>query len=114
MSSARLQVLNNAHASYLRVEHIFNLWALISCRTGETLLLEGPDIPPGPRFGVGSGPILLDDVNCTGKEPSLLLCSRREWLCHDCSHQEDVHIACNPEINGESLPASKIAPCRSV
>uniref|UniRef100_A0A3P9H0A6 Neurotrypsin n=1 Tax=Oryzias latipes TaxID=8090 RepID=A0A3P9H0A6_ORYLA len=64
------------------------------------------DIPPGPRFGVGSGPILLDDVNCTGKEPSLLLCSRREWLCHDCSHQEDVHIACNPEINGESLPAS--------
>uniref|UniRef100_A0A8C7X4N0 Neurotrypsin n=1 Tax=Oryzias sinensis TaxID=183150 RepID=A0A8C7X4N0_9TELE len=75
-------------------------------RTGETLLLEGPDIPPGPRFGVGSGPILLDDVNCTGKEPSLLLCSRREWLCHDCSHQEDVHIACNPEINGESLPTS--------
>lgn len=84
-------------------------WALISCRIGETLLLEGPDIPPGPRFGVGSGPILLDDVNCTGKEPSLLLCNRREWLRHDCTHQEDVHIACNPEINGESLPTSKIA-----
>ncbi|XP_024145323.1 neurotrypsin [Oryzias melastigma] len=75
-------------------------------RIGETLLLEGPDIPPGPRFGVGSGPILLDDVNCTGKEPSLLLCNRREWLRHDCTHQEDVHIACNPEINGESLPTS--------
>uniref|UniRef100_A0A3P9DDF5 Neurotrypsin n=1 Tax=Maylandia zebra TaxID=106582 RepID=A0A3P9DDF5_9CICH len=62
---------------------------------------------PVPRFGVGLGPILLDDVSCTGKEPSLLLCNRREWLHHDCTHQEDVNIACNPEHNGEGLPISK-------
>ncbi|KAG7225861.1 hypothetical protein INR49_014384 [Caranx melampygus] len=59
-----------------------------------------------PRFGVGSGPILLDDVSCTGKEPSLLLCNRREWLRHDCTHHEDVSISCSPERNGESLPTS--------
>lgn len=76
-------------------------------RLGETLLSEGLDITPVPRFGVGSGPILLDDVSCTGKEPSLLLCNRREWLHHDCSHHEDVNIACSPERNGESLPTSK-------
>uniref|UniRef100_A0A3B5AAV9 Neurotrypsin n=1 Tax=Stegastes partitus TaxID=144197 RepID=A0A3B5AAV9_9TELE len=69
----------------------------------------GLDITSVPRFGVGSGPILLDDVSCTGKEPSLLLCNRREWLRHDCTHHEDVNIACSPErsvpvrlVGGES------------
>lgn len=79
----------------------------ISCRLGETLLSEGLDITPVPRFGVGSGPILLDDVSCTGKEPSLFLCNRREWLHHDCTHHEDVNIACSPEHNGESISTSK-------
>ncbi|KAK1885791.1 Neurotrypsin [Dissostichus eleginoides] len=75
-------------------------------RLGETLLSEGLDITPVPRFGVGSGPILLDDVSCTGKEPSILVCNRNEWLRHDCTHHEDVNIACSPGRNGESLPMS--------
>lgn len=79
----------------------------LSRRFGETLLSEGLDITPVPRFGVGSGPILLDDVSCTGKEPSLTLCNRREWLRHDCTHHEDVNIACSPERSAESLPTSK-------
>lgn len=76
-------------------------------RLGETLLSEGLDLTPVPRFGVGSGPILLDDVSCTGKEPSILLCNKREWFHHDCTHHEDVNIACIPELNGESRLASK-------
>lgn len=52
---------------------------------------------------MGSGPIHLDDVSCTGKEPSLLLCIRSEWLQHDCTHHEDVNIVCNPEHSGEGL-----------
>lgn len=78
-------------------------------RSGETLLSEGLDITSVPRFGLGSGPIVLDDVSCTGKEPGLLLCKRREWLRHDCTHHEDVNIACSPERSGESLPLSKKA-----
>lgn len=76
-------------------------------RLAETVLSEGLDITPVPRFGVGSGPILLDDVSCTGKEPSLLLCNKREWLRHDCTHHEDVNIACSTERIGDSLPTSK-------
>uniref|UniRef100_A0A667WN13 Neurotrypsin n=1 Tax=Myripristis murdjan TaxID=586833 RepID=A0A667WN13_9TELE len=57
-----------------------------------------------PRFGVGSGPIVLDDVSCTGKEPGLLLCNKREWLRHDCTHHEDVNIVCSPERTGEGVP----------
>ncbi|KAF7670313.1 hypothetical protein LDENG_00271850 [Lucifuga dentata] len=75
-------------------------------RFGESLLSEGLDVTSVPRFGMGSGPILLDDVSCTGKEPSLLLCNRREWLRHDCTHHEDVNIACSPERNGDGLPTS--------
>ncbi|XP_070408687.1 neurotrypsin isoform X2 [Nothobranchius furzeri] len=75
-------------------------------RVGETLLSAGLDITPIPRFGLGSGPILLDDVSCTGKEPSLLLCNKKEWLRHDCSHHEDVSIACGPERGGGSFPTS--------
>ncbi|XP_057700240.1 neurotrypsin [Corythoichthys intestinalis] len=75
-------------------------------RLGQTLVPEGLDITPVPRFGVASGPILLDDVSCTGKEPSLLLCKREEWLRHDCTHHEDVNIACNAERLGDGLPTS--------
>lgn len=82
-----------------------NLFTCWPCRLGETLVSEVLDITPVPRFGVGSGPILLDDVSCTGKEPSLLLCNRREWLRHDCTHHEDVNLVCSPEHNGESLPS---------
>ncbi|XP_068613041.1 neurotrypsin-like [Brachionichthys hirsutus] len=72
-------------------------------RLGKTLLSDGRDVAPVQHFGLGSGPILLDDVSCSGKEPSLLLCNRREWFRHDCTHHEDVNIACS---NGESLPTS--------
>ncbi|XP_061628246.1 neurotrypsin isoform X3 [Phyllopteryx taeniolatus] len=75
-------------------------------RLGQTLVPEGLDITLVPRYGVASGPILLDDVSCTGKEPSLLLCKRKEWLHHDCTHHEDVNIACNAERLGDRLPTS--------
>lgn len=86
---------------------MFVCTCLLFYRLGETLLSEGLDITPVPRFGVGSGPILLDDVSCTGKEPGLVLCNKREWFRHDCTHHEDVNIACSPERNGGSRPASK-------
>uniref|UniRef100_A0A8C4YK83 Neurotrypsin n=1 Tax=Gopherus evgoodei TaxID=1825980 RepID=A0A8C4YK83_9SAUR len=42
-------------------------------------------------------PIWLDDVSCSGKESTILQCSKREWGKHDCSHQEDVRITCHPD-----------------
>ncbi|XP_061882234.1 neurotrypsin [Entelurus aequoreus] len=75
-------------------------------RLGQTLVPEVLDITPNPRFGVASGPILLDEVSCAGKEPGLLLCRRKEWLRHDCTHHQDVNIACNPERLGDGITAS--------
>ncbi|XP_053711943.1 neurotrypsin [Synchiropus splendidus] len=75
-------------------------------RSGETLISEGLDITPVPPFGKGSGPIILDDVSCTGKEPSLLLCNKGQWLRHDCTHYEDVSIKCRPDPNRDTHPPS--------
>lgn len=111
--SSEVFTLSYVHSNILQSVH-FGWFSKCSCmcvflcdRVGKTLFSEGPDITPTSRFGEGSGPILLDDVSCTGKEPSLLLCSKREWLHHDCTHDEDVNIACSPEHIGSSLPTSK-------
>ncbi|XP_060102846.1 neurotrypsin [Heteronotia binoei] len=49
------------------------------------------------------GPIWLDDVSCSGKESSILQCSKREWGRHDCSHQEDVRLSCYPDNDSHRI-----------
>lgn len=46
------------------------------------------------RFGIGTGRIWLDDVNCQGSEARLTSCSNRGIEQHDCGHSEDVAIYC--------------------
>ena len=43
-------------------------------------------------FGVGSGPILLDNVQCTGDEDSLVNCTYISN--HNCLHFEDAGVVC--------------------
>lgn len=45
-------------------------------------------------FGKGTGPILMDRVNCTGSERSLALCQFRGFGHQSCSHSEDAGVAC--------------------
>jgi hypothetical protein len=46
------------------------------------------------RFGQGSGPIHLDDVNCAGTESALGDCSANPIGINDCSHVEDAGVRC--------------------
>lgn len=45
------------------------------------------------RFGSGSGPIFLDQLNCRGDESNILSCGSPSFV-HYCTHEEDVGVIC--------------------
>jgi len=46
------------------------------------------------KYGPGTGPIWLDNVQCTGREKSFSQCAHRGWGVHTNTHSEDVSISC--------------------
>ena len=46
------------------------------------------------HFGVGSGSIFLDDVQCTSSSNQLLRCPTRKILSHNCHHSDDAGVGC--------------------
>uniref|UniRef100_A0A5F8HDC9 SRCR domain-containing protein n=1 Tax=Monodelphis domestica TaxID=13616 RepID=A0A5F8HDC9_MONDO len=51
--------------------------------------------PTESWFGEGSGEILLDDVECTGRESYLGQCPHGGWFLHNCGHGEDASVICS-------------------
>ncbi len=45
-------------------------------------------------YGPGTGPIVLDDVECTGTEQRLEDCAHLPFGLHDCVHAEDAGVVC--------------------
>ena len=46
-------------------------------------------------YGKGTGPIHLDDLNCTGSETILQDCNFPGWQTHNCGHGEDAGVVCD-------------------
>ena len=53
-------------------------------------------------FSRGSGPILMDDVRCTGSEDRLIDC-RYDSNTDDCFHYEDASVRCLPKSKEAKL-----------
>lgn len=49
-------------------------------------------------YGVGNGPIHLDDLDCIGSEENLLECSADQRGDHDCTHEEDAGVKCGGKL----------------
>jgi len=50
-------------------------------------------------FGPGTGPILVDNVKCSGLEQSLNNCTFNHL--HDCTHDEDAAVTCTGPPPGQ-------------
>ena len=67
------------------LEHLFSLIAVYT----------GSQAFQSARFGVGTGSIWLDDVNCDGNETSLINCPTYSAIGdHNCGHYEDAGVRC--------------------
>ena len=46
-------------------------------------------------YGQGTGPILLDNVRCSGSELNLLECPQNPIGQHNCGHFDDAGVTCS-------------------
>ncbi|XP_038061741.1 deleted in malignant brain tumors 1 protein-like [Patiria miniata] len=51
------------------------------------------------HFGLGPGPILLDEVQCDGSESNINECAHAEWSRHKCQHREDAGVTCGEVVS---------------
>ena len=50
-------------------------------------------------FGPGTGPILMDNVNCSGSGTDLSQCTYVNSTKQNCGHHEDAGVICFASLN---------------
>ncbi|XP_061017334.1 deleted in malignant brain tumors 1 protein-like [Dama dama] len=61
---------------------------------------EALSAPKQSHFGGGTGPIILDNVQCAGSEARVWQCPHSGWFSHNCGHHEDAGVVCSGEPPG--------------
>ncbi|XP_072529569.1 scavenger receptor cysteine-rich domain-containing protein DMBT1-like [Salminus brasiliensis] len=71
---------------------------------------EAVDALSEAHFGSGSGPIWMDDVDCSGSESTLKNCRSRLWGKHDCSQTQNSGVICSGRVKlvGESRCSGRV------
>ena len=91
--SGRVEIYNEAFGWGTICDDIWNFKnGNVTCRqlgfTGAKMIKQSA------FYGKGTGPILLDDVQCIGDESFIWECPHRGWLVHNCVHSEDAGVEC--------------------
>ena len=80
-----------------RVQYTYSLlYCVLACSNNICQLqayTTGVIFYSSAHFGQGTGPILLDNLGCSGSESRLVECSYDSHTA-DCSHSEDAGVRC--------------------
>ncbi|XP_071800220.1 scavenger receptor cysteine-rich type 1 protein M130-like isoform X2 [Asterias amurensis] len=91
-SEGRVEVFHNGTWGTVCGDGWDNTDADVVCRqlgfTGATTSWQNA------HFGLGLGPVFMDNVNCDGNEERLQDCVFRGWGVSDCPHSKDASVTC--------------------
>ncbi|XP_065721044.2 uncharacterized protein teq isoform X5 [Drosophila suzukii] len=120
----RLEGGRNANEGRLEVKHHgvwgsvcdddFNLKAAqVACNS---MGFYGPAKIEKNIYGIGNGPVWLDQVMCFGNESSIDMCNHWNWGESNCNHTEDVALRCTagPPPRSQRFSQSQLKGGRTV
>uniref|UniRef100_A0A4W4GIW1 SRCR domain-containing protein n=1 Tax=Electrophorus electricus TaxID=8005 RepID=A0A4W4GIW1_ELEEL len=94
--SGRVEVLHRGQWGTLCDDDWDMRDAAVVCR--ELGCGEAVDVLGNSHFGPGSGPIWMDDVDCSGSESTLKTCTSAGWGKHDCNQTKNAGVSCSGKM----------------
>ena len=97
-SEGRVEVIDSGQYNTICLDNWDQNLANVVCRQlGYTLVIE-PFLAFGAVFGQGTGPILEEELTCTGTESVVVHCSRAAADIGGCNHSRDASVRCSGEL----------------
>ena len=100
-SEGRIEVYDSGEWGVVCSDFFDNNDAVVVCKQlGFSGVEEIVDVTV---FGGGGGPVVLDDVSCTGTEDDLADCGSITWRFHNCLYPKDVGLICSEFYSKEHI-----------